>query len=193
MLTYNTNSNTGPVCGGRANGIDHRTSSIQCWTNTGDSLVSEHQSGNGNTLGLQFLPKLSVSDSIITFLIKDASGNSSDTLSLRFIVKEKLDLIDYGNFPNPFSNQTRFTYELTETVDKYYLDLYTVSGRKIRRFTSASVLTDLDPNLGGFHEIVWDGRDEDGNFVSNGVYFYKMTAKKGKTTIERIGKVVKAR
>jgi len=175
------------------NGIDHRTSSIQCWTNTGDSLVSEHQSGNGNTLGLQFLPKLSVSDSIITFLIKDASGNSSDTLSLRFIVKEKLDLIDYGNFPNPFSNQTRFTYELTETVDKYYLDLYTVSGRKIRRFTSASVLTDLDPNLGGFHEIVWDGRDEDGNFVSNGVYFYKMTAKKGKTTIERIGKVVKAR
>ncbi len=175
------------------NGLDFRKSSVKCWTSLGDSIQIENINGVGNTLGLQFKPNLSVLDSVLYFLIKDASGNVSDTLDLHFIVRDELDLIDYGNFPNPFANQTRFTYELTESVDLFYLDIYTVSGRRIRRLNSASTLTDLDPNLGGFHEIVWDGRNDNGDYVANGVYFYKITVKKGKTVIDRIGKAVKAR
>jgi flagellar hook assembly protein FlgD len=29
----------------------------------------------------------------------------------------------------------------------------------------------------GYHQIYWDGRDEDGDTPSNGVYLYKVTAK----------------
>lgn len=175
------------------NGLDHRINNIQCWTNSGDSVAIEHISGKANNLGIRLAPTLSTMDSTIQLLVSDASGNMSDTLHLHFIVREKLELIDYGNFPNPFKNTTRFAYELTETVDRFYLDIYTVSGRRIRRFTSASALTDLDPKVGAFHEILWNGRNDAGEFVANGVYFYKMVATKGKTVIERIGKVAKAR
>ena len=192
----NSYVNTSPVIFISAldeNGLDHRRSNMQCWTNSGDSVAIQHISGKANNLGIRLAPTLSTMDSTIQLLVSDASGNMSDTLHLHFIVKEKLELIDYGNFPNPFKNTTRFAYELTETVDRFYLDIYTVSGRRIRRFTSASALTDLDPKVGAFHEILWDGRNDAGEFVANGVYFYKMVAKKGKTVIERIGKVAKAR
>jgi len=59
--------------------------------------------------------------------------------------------------------------------------------------TQGSTLTDLDPRVGAYHEIIWDGRDKNGEFVANGVYFYQIKIKKGKTVIERRGKIAKAR
>jgi len=142
---------------------------------------------------LNIQPSLTSQDEKISILVFDVAGNASDTLNLEFIVREKLDLIDYGNYPNPFIDQTRLSYELTESVDEFQLDIYTIDGRRIRRFDESSTLTDLDPRVGAFHEIIWDGKTDKGDFVANGVYFYRMKAKKGKTIIERKGKIVKAR
>lgn len=177
------------------NGIDHRSSGLQAWIN--DQQLINHQfsimSGKCNQLGIQFTPTLTAFDTSMAIVMCDASGNLSDTLKLKFIVSPKLNLIDYGNFPNPFTDQTRFAYELTENVDEFSLDIYTVDGRRIRHLTQESTLTDLDPRAGAYHEILWDGRDKNGDFVANGVYFYQLKITKDKTTIKRQGKLAKAR
>ncbi|MFH1851996.1 MAG: C25 family cysteine peptidase [Candidatus Neomarinimicrobiota bacterium] len=177
------------------NGIDHRSSAFTVWINQQKIAAPAItvMSGQSNQLGLQYSPILSRTDTSMAIVAHDASGNASDTLQLKFIVREKLELIDYGNFPNPFTDQTRFAYELTESVDDFHLDIYTVDGRRIRRLTGGSTLTDLDPRAGAYHEIIWDGRDRSGDFVANGVYFYQIKVTKGKTTIEKRGKIAKAR
>ncbi|MDP7037305.1 MAG: hypothetical protein QF453_05180, partial [Candidatus Marinimicrobia bacterium] len=173
------------------NGIDHRHSGMKIWINENDTLTASQISGNGNELSIQLKPQLTSNDSSIHIAVSDAAQNWSDTLHLTYIVKSELELVDYGNFPNPFRNRTWFSYELTGTCDKFYLDLFTVNGRRIRRFTSG--ITDIPLELGTYHEILWDGRDESGVLVANGVYFYRMVGKIDSITIESVGKVAKAK
>ena len=176
------------------NGIDFRPDSITYLLNNNvlDEL-SQEISGTGNTVNIDINPTLTAMDSTFSLLIQDAAGNVSDTLRLSFIVSEELGLIDYGNFPNPFSTTTVLTYDLSETVDELTIDIYTIKGRKIRSLTQASSQTALEMTTGGFHEIIWDGMDELGKKVGNGVYFYILRAKKGKNNIEKIGKMVVSR
>ena len=177
------------------NGVDCRPEQVQFWVNgrlrnlTGIMKVS----GRGNHLGIQLTPTLSPSDTSIQMVVADAAGNLSDTLNLTFRVWEEMALIDYGNFPNPFTDKTVFAYELTETVDRFSLKIYSLDGRLVWELGSGDMVTALDPRVGAYHEIVWDGRDHTGAFVSNGVYFYQMYAKKGKRVIKKQGKVAKAR
>ena len=173
------------------NGIDHRESGIKAWVNDNDTLSAWQITGNGNELSVQLKPQLTPLDSSLHVTVSDASENWSDTLHLTFNVKTELELIDYGNFPNPFKNRTWFAYELTDVCDEFYLDLFTVNGKRIRRFTSG--ISDIPLELGTYHEILWDGRDESGALVANGVYFYRMVGSKGGMTLEQIGKVAKAK
>lgn len=177
------------------NGIDPRPDAIGIWINDQKQspAVIRQKTINNGVLSLQLNPTLTSNDSSMSIVVHDAIGKASDTLKLAFIVSEKLKLIDYGNYPNPFIDQTRFAYEITESVDDFSLNIYTVDGRRIRHFDEASTLTDLDPRIGAFHEIVWNGRTSNGDFVANGVYFYRIKVKKGKTILESKGKVVKAR
>ena len=44
----------------------------------------------------------------------------------------------------------------------------------------------------GFNTIPWDGRDEDGDEIANGLYFYKIISKHGdevKTVTQKLAKV----
>ncbi len=173
------------------NGLDHRQSGMKVWLNEMDSINVDQISGNGNELSIQIRPRLTSMDSSIKVLISDARGNWSDTLHLTFLVKSELELIDYGNYPNPFETRTWFAYELTDECDNFYLDIFTVTGKRIRRFTTGS--TDRNLESGSYHEIMWDGRDEWGELVGNGVYFYRMVGYKNDITLEQIGKIAKAR
>ena len=99
------------------------------------------------------------------------------------------------NYPNPFSESTQFTFEINQPID-YYSDviikIYTVSGRLIK------IIEDIRIEKPGIYvSEPWNGRDEDGSRISNGVYFYKVLARARidnelKTT-ESIGKLVISR
>ena len=72
----------------------------------------------------------------------------------------------FQNQPNPFSPETRIGFELPRT-GQVELTIYDVQGRLIH--------TLVDQELGpGAHEVRWDGRDQDGQKVSSGVYFYNL-------------------
>jgi flagellar hook assembly protein FlgD len=93
------------------------------------------------------------------------------------------------NYPNPFKNDTYFTFELhgIQTPEELKIKVFTVAGRLIKEFSVP--LSDLKI---GFNKIYWNGRDQDGDEVANGVYFYKIIAKNNgvvKTTTEKLAKI----
>jgi hypothetical protein len=49
------------------------------------------------------------------------------------------------------------------------------------------------PTAPGYHEVWWDGTDDDGQPVANGVYFYRIRVRAGDTVIERRGSVARVR
>jgi len=111
---------------------------------------------------------------------RDASGNISAGLdwSVSFRVITKSSLSNILNYPNPFSTSTCFVYTMTgaETPTHFKIQIMTVSGRVVREITEAQ----FGPLQTGTHrsDFCWDGKDEYGDQLANGVYLYRVSAKK---------------
>lgn len=71
-------------------------------------------------------------------------------------------------FPTPFSDEVNIAYSLTEPgfVSIY---LYDIHGRLVRKLLRQN-------QAQGAQRVKWDGKDEKGVEVSNGLYYYSMTA-----------------
>ena len=78
-----------------------------------------------------------------------------------------------GNYPNPFNPETWIPYQLAEPAD-VTLRIYSVDGRLIRTLALGH------QPAGMYHSksraAYWDGKNEVGEFVASGVYFYTLTA-----------------
>ncbi|MDZ4806002.1 MAG: FlgD immunoglobulin-like domain containing protein [Candidatus Eisenbacteria bacterium] len=67
--------------------------------------------------------------------------------------------------PNPASGATRIVFGVARNNTPTRIEIFDIAGRRVR--------TLLDRSLdAGSHEIVWDGRAEDGSEVVAGLYFY---------------------
>ncbi len=100
--------------------------------------------------------------------------NNSSRYNLVFYVSSNVALIDLYNYPNPFKEKTYFTFKLPQLPDELRIKIFTIAGRVIKEISVNPA--QLSNN---FNRIEWDGKDEDGNQVANGVYFYKAIIKKG--------------
>jgi flagellar hook assembly protein FlgD len=99
------------------------------------------------------------------------------------------DLLNVFNYPNPFKNDTYFTFELhgVQPPEEFKIKVFTVAGRLIRDFSIPQSNLKI-----GFNRFYWDGRDQDGDEIANGVYFYKIASKNNgiyKTVIEKLAKI----
>lgn len=70
------------------------------------------------------------------------------------------------NAPNPFNPMTAIAYEVGRS-GPVKLHVFDVSGRLVR-----SLVDGLQP--AGKHVVKWDGRDDRGNAVASGRYFYRL-------------------
>ena len=71
------------------------------------------------------------------------------------------------NYPNPFNSSTTIKFGL---IHDSYISL------KIYDSLSRLVATLIDDNLrAGKYDIVWDGKDYNGNLLSSGIYFCRLT------------------
>lgn len=138
------------------------------------------------------LRKLSpIEKNTLEILAKDASGNFFDSTSYRvtFFVYNDNNIDKVYNYPNPFSSSTYFTFILQglEKPSEVEIKIFTIAGRLIRDIKLSS--SDLISN---FNKIYWDGKDEDGDEIGNGVYLYKVIATfsdQTKTITQKLAKV----
>lgn len=117
----------------------------------------------------------------------DASGNESgiDDYIISFQVIAESTITDIYAFPNPFSSQMRFGFELTGSVlpDDIQIDIFTIDGKIVRSFN----ITDFsDLHIGqNLSACVWNGTNQHGALLPSGVYFYKAKATINGQTIKR--------
>ncbi|MCZ2267328.1 MAG: C25 family cysteine peptidase [Ignavibacteriales bacterium] len=140
---------------------------------------------------ITWTPKLEDGRHVLEVLAKDASGNFFDSTSSRsvFYVYNNPDLLQVYNYPNPFSDNTYFTFEIRGTIppEELKIKIFTVAGRLIKEFELNSSALQI-----GFNKIFWDGKDQDGDDIANGLYFYKIISKHGdetKITTQKLAKV----
>jgi hypothetical protein len=107
----------------------------------------------------------------VTVLQDGLAVTSFETSPVGAALKFALD----QNHPNPFNPTTTIGFTLEES-GHVSLRIYDISGGLIR--------TVVDEPMGpGTHSKEWDGRNSNGEPVSSGIYFYRLTA--GKQTLTR--------
>jgi hypothetical protein len=131
---------------------------------------------------VMFTANLSEGDHQIEVFARDPSGNLN-YFEQEFQVSSRFQITEVLNYPNPLQNETAFTYILTQDADEVRLKIYTVAGRLIHE-------ADFLPARVGFNQFQWNARDFDGDALANGVYLYKLIARRGDEQVEVVEKLV---
>ncbi len=120
---------------------------------------------------------MDLQDGIYTLkvLLKDKSNNGENTLpySIDFQVITKKSISNIYPYPNPFTTCAKFLFTVTgnEVPDQMRINIYTITGRLVKQID--------EMELGPIHignnlsEYCWDGTDDYGDRLANGVYLYK--------------------
>jgi hypothetical protein len=70
------------------------------------------------------------------------------------------------NYPNPFNPTTMIEYGLPSSSD-VRLEIFNLLGQRVRTLVEGNVSA-------GYHTAVWDGRNDMGQSLQSGVYFYRL-------------------
>lgn len=129
--------------------------------------VSFPNSFNGNLYGYQ--------------AFYDTTFDSCTTGPTVFITRDSI----FQNFPNPFvirstSDFTYFPFTLSEQSN-VFIDILTPDGNLVKRIKTAQPLAGnqsyKNKSFLSFFGLAWDGKNEKGNYVASGVYFYRVKTK----------------
>ena len=73
------------------------------------------------------------------------------------------------NYPNPFNAETVITYQLP-IDDDVKLEIFNLLGKKIATLINRN-------HQAGLYQVIWNGKDDFGQYVASGLYIYKMETK----------------
>jgi hypothetical protein len=151
----------------------------------GDTLrFTPAAAGTDNTATLDFFPDFTGSQNLqgedyeLIARGRDRSGNKAGEVEYRigFKVISKPMISNMLNFPNPFSTSTAFVFTITgsEVPQNLKIQILTVTGKIVREITRE----ELGPlNIGrNITEFKWDGTDQYGQKLGNGVYLYRVVS-----------------
>ncbi|NUQ42536.1 MAG: T9SS type A sorting domain-containing protein, partial [Calditrichaceae bacterium] len=98
------------------------------------------------------------------------SGGSQDKIAQNPAAQGTLpnEFTLYQNHPNPFNPITTIQFALPEPRE-VEIAVYNLAGQKIAVLASGVMEA-------GFHQTTWDGKDQQGNPASSGVYLYQLKA-----------------
>ena len=121
------------------------------------------------------------------WLAQASKRGLTDPTSLKgiFVLEQLLETLSpketalLPNFPNPFNPETWIPYRLASSSD-VKIAVYNTNGVLVRQW-------DLGHQEAGFYTdrhnaVYWDGRNQHGQLVASGVYFYSLTAGEFTTT-----------
>jgi hypothetical protein len=75
-------------------------------------------------------------------------------------------------YPNPFRNKVTIRFALPKKTN-VELNIYNIAGMKVRTL----IRNEMEP---GYHQVIWNGKDDRGRRVSSGIYFYRLETKEWK-------------
>ncbi len=127
------------------------------------------------------LSNLSPGKHTLTLRAWDTHNNPTEsTIEFTVINNDQLSLKNVLNYPNPFVNATTFHFDHNAAGEDMtvMIQIYTVSGQLIKTLSTETIAMESH-----FDDIFWDGRDDFGDKLANGVYIYKVKVKSrsGKT------------
>ena len=172
-------------------GIDYitRPMHMEMLYNQDSSLVPaneyrlSHQPGSNQVVLNYRPPRLDPGTYQIRLAASDLEGNESEQ-EIEFRVHKLLQLLGATNYPNPFTDETTITCELTGAADEVSIKIYSLSGRLVQEF--------VEDATAGFMMIPWDGRDQNGEEIANGVYYCKIRVEKaGEKDLTEFIKIMK--
>ena len=70
------------------------------------------------------------------------------------------------NYPNPFNPTTKINYGLPQST-RVTLKVFNLLGQQVR------TLVDQKQSA-GMHQVMWDGKNDDGKRLTSGIYFYQL-------------------
>ena len=94
----------------------------------------------------------------------DGSNNYTSGLTDNIVLGSQL----YGNYPNPFNPETSISYSVFQP-QHVKLEVYNMKGQLVKTLLNKQVET-ANTKL----NVVWNGRDNNNNQVSSGIYLYKL-------------------
>lgn len=101
----------------------------------------------------------------------DGSFEFSEIKSV--VLTSGIDYMLAQNYPNPFNSETTIHYQINQTADdqvKVALLIYNSLGEVVRELVN-------EQQSPGKYSAVWDGRDNNGNLVSSGLYISRLISR----------------
>jgi len=72
------------------------------------------------------------------------------------------------NYPNPFNPETKIEYFLPKET-QVRIDIFNIIGQRVKTLVNQR-------ETAGHKKVIWDGKNERGEAVSSGIYFYRLEA-----------------
>ena len=144
--------------------------------NSSDIIFIPGDTENGNVAKLQLPLDLESGEYILFVQARDASGNLSGDheININFQVINETTVSNVLNYPNPFSTSTEFVFTLTgaRVPDVFTIQIMTLSGKVVKEITKEELGNlRIGVNRSSYK---WDGTDEYGSKLANGVYLYRV-------------------
>ncbi|MEJ8818515.1 putative type IX secretion system sortase PorU2 [Lacibacter sp. H407] len=117
----------------------------------------------------------------------DVSGNKAGELDYKvaFQVINKPMISNLLNYPNPFTSSTAFVFTITgsEIPQNLRIQILTITGKVVREITKAELGSlRIGRNITDFK---WDGTDQFGNKLGNGIYLYRVITNLNGKSLDR--------
>lgn len=147
-------------------------------TDTLQFIAAEQKVPNNDNTGTAVFKPYFPEDGEYELIVsgKDMSQNNAGMMQYRvaFQVINKPMISNMLNYPNPFTTSTAFVFTLTgsEVPQNVRIQILTITGKVVREITKEE--------LGPLHigrnitEFKWDGTDQYGQKLANGVYLYRV-------------------
>lgn len=139
-----------------------------------DQLNIKNDSAN-RTLTFEFIPVLSSGEHQFKIFGNNVYGKLDNQPGFErvFVVSNELAIMNCYNYPNPVKDNTYFTFKLSQLPEELTIRVYSIAGRLVKEIKKSSAELSMD-----FNRIFWDTKDQDEDQLANGVYLYKVIAKK---------------
>jgi hypothetical protein len=141
-----------------------------------------------NSCKITYRPDLKLDGSYqLLVQAKDKSQNLSGAVDykINFEVQNEASITQVLNYPNPFSTATHFVFTITgsEVPSNFKIQIMNISGKIVKEIS--------EDELGPLHigrnitQYAWDGKDQFGDPLANGVYLYRVLTKLNGENIQR--------